>query len=193
MSSDDLIKRLPDLMAKATPGPWMKGSNSPCRVQDIHGAKVANTFSNVMREPLDEANAALIALAPTLAATVLRLTAEVAAITLTPPASAGADLVAEAALHRSFPDAGDGRPMPPMGDELMICGLSEADARFVAVQLAYRGLTLRDWRETAINAMDLAHQDYMCGKCRDPAKYTSKFSMAVETLRALTEASHDRD
>lgn len=46
------------------------------------------------------------------------------------------------ALHRSFPDAGDGRPMPPMGDELMIAGLREADARFVAVQLAQNGLTL---------------------------------------------------
>lgn len=46
------------------------------------------------------------------------------------------------ALHRSFPDASDGRPMPPMGDELMIAGLSAEDARFVAVQLAQNGLTL---------------------------------------------------
>lgn len=100
-----------------------------------------------------------------------------------------ADPVAEAALHRSFPDAGDGRPMPPMGDELMICGMNEADARFVAVQLANHSLTLRDWRETAINAMDLAHIDYMTGKGRDPAKYTSKFSLAAEALRAIGEAS----
>jgi len=108
-------------------------------------------------------------------------------------AAAPADPVAEAALHRSFPDAGDGRPMPPMGDELMICGLNGADARFVAVQLANRGLTLRDWRETAINAMDLAHSDYMTGKGRDPAKYTSQFSMAATALRAIGEASHAAD
>ena len=49
---------------------------------------------------------------------------------------------APAALRRSFPDAGDGRPMPPMGDELMAAGLSADDARFVAVQLAQNGLTL---------------------------------------------------
>jgi hypothetical protein len=105
----------------------------------------------------------------------------------------GADPVAEAALHRSFPDVGDGRPMPPMGDELMICGLNEADARFVAVQLANHGLTLRNWRKTAINAMDLAHSDYMTGKGRDPAKYTSQFSMAATALRAIGETSHAAD
>ena len=108
-------------------------------------------------------------------------------------AAAPADPVAEAALHRSFPDVGDGRPMPPMGDELMICGLNEADARFVAVQLANHGLTLRNWRKTAINAMDLAHSDYMTGKGRDPAKYTSQFSMAATALRAIGEASHAAD
>ena len=42
-------------------------------------------------------------------------------------------------LHRSFPEAGDGRPMPPMGDELMTAGLSAEDARFVAVQLRNNG------------------------------------------------------
>jgi len=94
------------------------------------------------------------------------------------------ETVGNEALHRSFPDAGDGRPMPPMGDELMIAGLSEVDARFVAVQLARNGLTLRDWRETAIVAMELAHRDYMTGKGRDPDKYTSKFSLAAEALRS---------
>ena len=49
-----------------------------------------------------------------------------------------------AALHRSFPEAGDGRPLPPMGDELMTAGLNAEDARFVAVQLAQNGLTLVD-------------------------------------------------
>lgn len=46
------------------------------------------------------------------------------------------------ALHRSFPEAGDGRPLPPMGDELMTAGLNAEDARFVAVQLAQNGWTL---------------------------------------------------
>lgn len=44
--------------------------------------------------------------------------------------------------HRSFPDAADGRHMPPMGDELMTAGLNGEDARFVAIQLAQNGLTL---------------------------------------------------
>lgn len=43
---------------------------------------------------------------------------------------------------RSFTDAADGRPLPPMGDDLMIAGLSHEDARFVAVQLAHNGLML---------------------------------------------------
>lgn len=42
--------------------------------------------------------------------------------------------------HRAFPDAADGRPMPPMGDDLMTAGLSGDDARFVALQLARNGL-----------------------------------------------------
>ena len=45
-------------------------------------------------------------------------------------------------LHRSFPEAGDGRPMPPMGDELMTAGLSAENARFVAVQLRQNGYYL---------------------------------------------------
>ena len=45
-------------------------------------------------------------------------------------------------LHRSFPDAGDGRALPPMGDELMTAGLSAEDARFVAVQLRQNGYYL---------------------------------------------------
>lgn len=43
---------------------------------------------------------------------------------------------------RSFPEAADGRPMPPMGDELMTAGLNCEDARFVAIQLAQNGLML---------------------------------------------------
>lgn len=45
-------------------------------------------------------------------------------------------------LHRSFPEAGDGRPLPPMGDELMTAGLSAEDARFVAIQLRRNGYYL---------------------------------------------------
>lgn len=45
-------------------------------------------------------------------------------------------------LHRSFPEAGDGRPLPPMGEELMVAGLSAEDARFVAVQLCQNGYHL---------------------------------------------------
>lgn len=45
-------------------------------------------------------------------------------------------------LHRSFPDAADGRPLPPMGDELMTAGLSAEDARFVAIQLRLNGYYL---------------------------------------------------
>lgn len=45
-------------------------------------------------------------------------------------------------LHRSFPEAGDGRPMPPMADDLMAAGLSADDARFVAIQLRQNGFYL---------------------------------------------------
>lgn len=44
--------------------------------------------------------------------------------------------------HRSFPEAADGRPFPPMMDELMTAGLNGEDARFVAIQLAQNGLML---------------------------------------------------
>lgn len=53
-----------------------------------------------------------------------------------------ASYVQQAKDHRSFPDAADGRPMPPMGDELMTAGLNGDDARFVAIQLAQNGLRL---------------------------------------------------
>ena len=44
--------------------------------------------------------------------------------------------------NRSFPDAADGRPWPPMMDELMSAGLRHEDARFVAIQLAQNGYHL---------------------------------------------------
>ena len=44
--------------------------------------------------------------------------------------------------RRSFPDAVDGRPLPPMADELMIAGLSAEDAIFVAKQLRQNGYYL---------------------------------------------------
>jgi len=45
-------------------------------------------------------------------------------------------------LHRSFPDAADGRPLPPMAYDLMAAGLSSEDACFVAVQLRRKGFYL---------------------------------------------------
>ena len=63
------------------------------------------------------------------------------------------------ALHRSFPEAGDGRPMPPMGDDLMIAGLGEKDARFVAVQLAQNGWTLTPTPVDASQPADPAIND----------------------------------
>lgn len=57
-----------------------------------------------------------------------------------------ADLAAPSAQpgqdHRSFSDAADGRPLPPMADDLMTAGLNGDDARFVAIQLAQNGLRL---------------------------------------------------
>ena len=44
--------------------------------------------------------------------------------------------------RRSFPDAADGRPLPPMGEELMTAGLNHEDARFVATQLRQNGYYL---------------------------------------------------
>ncbi len=44
--------------------------------------------------------------------------------------------------HRSFPDAADGRPMPPMGYALMEAGLSGSDAAYAARQLRGQGYYL---------------------------------------------------
>ena len=44
--------------------------------------------------------------------------------------------------HRSFPNAADGRPMPPMGYELMAAGLSSDDAAFAARMLRQGGYHL---------------------------------------------------
>lgn len=44
--------------------------------------------------------------------------------------------------QRSFPEAADGRPMPPMGYELMSAGLSSEDAAFVARMLRSEGYYL---------------------------------------------------
>ena len=46
------------------------------------------------------------------------------------------------APDRSFPEAVDGQPLPPMGYELMEAGLNEEDARFVATQLRQNGYYL---------------------------------------------------
>ena len=44
--------------------------------------------------------------------------------------------------HRSFPDAADGRPLPPMANELISAGLAPDDARFVARMLRRDGYYL---------------------------------------------------
>jgi len=45
-------------------------------------------------------------------------------------------------MDRRFPEAADGRPLPPMGYELMLSGLSANDARFVATKLRQNGYYL---------------------------------------------------
>lgn len=50
--------------------------------------------------------------------------------------------MAETSDYRSFPDAADGRPLPPMADELMAAGLNDEDARFVARMLRDQGYYL---------------------------------------------------
>lgn len=61
--------------------------------------------------------------------------------------------------HRSFPDAGDGRPMPPMGDDLMTAGLSHEDARFVALQLAQNGLTIQPAAQVQAEAVAVVNEE----------------------------------
>lgn len=89
------------------------------------------------------------------------------------------------ALHRSFPDAGDGRQMPPMGDELMTAGLSVEDARFVAVQLAQNGLMLTaqpDPRDAMIARLVGALEAYKRRSKRIP------FDLAVSSDAAIAAA-----
>ena len=54
--------------------------------------------------------------------------------------------------HRSFPEAADARPLPPMGYELIESGLSGEDACFVARQLRGKGFYL-------VRAEDLGWED----------------------------------
>ena len=54
--------------------------------------------------------------------------------------------------HRSFPEAADGRKMPPMGHELMTAGLSAEDAAFAARMLRKEGYYL-------VRAEDLGWDD----------------------------------
>ena len=87
------------------------------------------------------------------------------------------------ALHRSFPEAGDGRPLPPMGDELMTAGLNAEDARFVAVQLAQNGWTLTP------NPVDVSPGP-------DPVVKptpTLAEALAVPEVKALVEAAQDAE
>ncbi|MBT0778028.1 hypothetical protein [Paracoccus sp. pheM1] len=80
-----------------------------------------------------------------------------------PPAALTPAPQPEGQSHRSFPDAADGRPMPPMGEDLMAAGLSGEDARFVALQLAQNGLMLVPATPTAQEAVAWRCKDYADG------------------------------
>ncbi len=82
---------------------------------------------------------------------------------------------APGALHRSFPEAGDGRPMSVMGDALMTAGLSAEDARFVAVQLEQNGWTLTP---TAVDDSQAA----------DPAVNVPEYTLAPN-LQSIVEGA----
>ena len=104
---------------------------------------------------------------------------------------------------RSFPDAADGRPMPPMGDELMAAGLSDEDARFVARMLQRGGYHLVraediGWPEIAAFQAELKRGQgvtedgggfwaraimTLCGRKPDPVETYRK---AVEALLAAS-------
>lgn len=90
--------------------------------------------------------------------------------------------------HRSFPDAADGRPMPPMGDELMIAGLNSDEARFVANQLAQNGLTLVPSAPAEVEGLveRLHRSANMC-----PTKDDAIMREAAATLTAL-QAENER-
>jgi hypothetical protein len=148
--TDDLIKRLPDLLAKATPGPWtvMKPTNW---IMDSRGMDLAHIrgwgfltglghahggMDHKLAGQQMDANAALIALVPDLAATVIKqadriaaLEAEVAALPPTPvDASPAADPVADAArvacaiwrheAERAAPNVARMRTMAAFREEL---------------------------------------------------------------------------
>lgn len=99
------------------------------------------------------------------------------------------------ALHRSFPEAGDGRPLPPMGDELMTAGLSAEDARFVAVQLAQNGWTLTpnpvDASQTAdpaVNAPDYTLAPHL-QRIVETAKTTPQWDTVHDRMAAPDPAA----
>jgi hypothetical protein len=65
-------EQLRTMLAAATPGPWRTAKRDMNRVIDAAGTcRICSTFSSVMREEIDEANAALIAAAPGLAAQLI--------------------------------------------------------------------------------------------------------------------------
>jgi hypothetical protein len=76
MTRDEILA-LADLLARATNGPWRTAKNDPCRVLDSAGTvRVCHAFSSVMRDEIDEANAALIAKTPAMAETLIAMQAE---------------------------------------------------------------------------------------------------------------------
>ena len=116
------------------------------------------------------------------------------------------------ALHRSFPEAGDGRPFPPMMNELMTAGLVAEDARFVAIQLARNGYSLAKIthvtetpksehdvrvmltpdREVALReALAVVIDELRSGPCELEARLFLQSAVGVEILALIDRAAHD--
>ena len=77
MMTRDEILALADMLARATKGPWRTAKNDPCRVLGSTGTmRVCHAFSSVLRDEIDEANAALIAKAPAMAETLIAMQGE---------------------------------------------------------------------------------------------------------------------
>lgn len=92
---------------------------------------------------------------------------------------------------RSFPDAADGRPMPPMGDELMTAGLNCDDARFVAIQLAQNGLTLAPAAQDGSEVEPVTDADELRAELRRALAQIDSLEAECDRRHAQTESDHD--
>ena len=112
--------------------------------------------------------------------------------------------------NRSFPEAADGRPLPPMANELMTAGLSDDDARFVARRLRDDGYYLVrtediEWPDIQ-RFNDVLHngQDYredaggffsraimaLFGRKSDPVM---SYQEAAESMLSTMQRRHERE